>query len=46
MVTATPLTKTMPRVIADALGVTPPIAPPDFVGTMFGRKTAPPPPSI
>lgn len=26
--------------------IAPPLSPPDIVGSMFGRKTAPPPPSI
>lgn len=46
MVTPTTSINAATWYFAGAFGVAPPVAPPDFVGSIFGRKAAAPPPSI
>jgi hypothetical protein len=46
MVSSAPFQDHMPHAVVGMIGIAPPAAPPDDVKMMFGRKTAPPPPSI
>ncbi|WP_206244386.1 hypothetical protein [Novosphingobium terrae] len=46
MITSMPSRNHLPRAIAGLVGMPPPVAPPENVKEMFGRKSAPPPLNI